>query len=178
MIDELIAPLLATEWGRRAGIGTIIGLGILLLITLVLTIQSWFGDYRLSHAKISPSSVRTSNDDSAKWIAHIPNAHLFGQAGVLAKSEHLPVTSLQVRLIGVVKATPEKDSRVIISEEGQPGKVYQVGDILSASGVKIQDVTSDGVVLDNGGILEKLPLQRPPLLFQGMPKSMLDKAGE
>ena len=88
------------------------------------------------------------------------------------QSAILPVTSLQIRLIGVIKSTPDTFSRVIISESNQPGKIYSVGDSLPSSGVKIYAITAEGVILDNSGRLEKLPLQRTPLMFQGMPKSL------
>lgn len=171
MFEEIIAPLFTTEWGRRTGLGVLVVAACLLLYTTVNMFVTWRSDYLISHSRVAASSASSTNTDNiSKWIAQIPEHHVFGKFG--AVTQGLPVTSLQLRLVGVVKAVPEEDSRVIISEGGQPGKVYRVGDTLS-SGVKVQAITDDGVVLENGGNLENLPLQRPELEFQGKPKSLL-----
>lgn len=171
MLDEIIEPLLTTAWGRRASWGAAIGMALLLAIVLVEILAGWYGDIGVvlgSHVGMKSS---ISLDETAQRIAKLPDQHLFGQSRILSNAD-LPITSLQLHLVGVIKAEPEEFSRVIISEAGQPSKVYRVGDVLS-SGVKIHGITQDGVVLENGGRLEKLPLQRPPLLFQGMPKRLL-----
>lgn len=169
MLDEIIAPLFTTEWGRRTGWGVMISMLVLLIITFITTLFAWHSDVVITqdHKKINTT---LPNDEVAKLIAQIPEQHIFGKIG--SSNGRLPITSLQLRLVGVIKAVPEKFSRVIISEGGQPGKVYQVGDSLSGD-VRINSIAPDGVVLDNGGRLEKLPLQRQPLLFQGKPKSLL-----
>lgn len=173
MFDELLSPLLTTIWGRRAGIGLLVLMVILTLVMVIQTLVTWHSDYRLvqSSANSNGHSLQ-ANDRLAKLITQLPDWHLFGKYGVVEQSAILPVTSLQIRLVGVIKSTPEKFSRVIISESNQPGKVYSIGDTLSSSGVKIYAITAEGVVLDNSGRLEKLPLPRAPLMFQGMPKSL------
>lgn len=171
MFDEIIAPLFTTEWGRRASWGAMICLALALLWGVLATFSTWYSDFRLIHGASREVKSSLATDEMKKLVTQIPDQHIFGQAGVLARGATLPITSLQLRLVGVVKAVPEKFSRVIISEGGKPGKVYQVGDSLS-SGVRIYAIAPDGVVLENGGRFEKLPLQRAPLLFQGMPKSL------
>ena len=173
MVDELLSPLLTTEWGRRTGLGVSIGMGILAIILFVHTLFTLYSDIRLaqSHTQPSGNSLQTNNQ-LASLITQLPEWHLFGKYGVVEQSAILPVTSLQIRLIGVIKSTPEKFSRVIISEENQPGKIYSTGDTLPSTGVRIYAITQEGVVLDNSGRLEKLPLPRPPLIFQGMPKPL------
>lgn len=168
MFDEIIAPLLTTEWGRRAGWGVMICMAVLLFVTVIETLSTWHSDFVITRTQHGPNKSISMNE-LTKLITKIPDEHIFGKYGALSG---VPVTSLQLRLIGVIKSVPEKDSRVIISESGQPGKVYQVGDILS-SGVKIYSIAPDGVILDNGGRLEKLPLRRSPLNFQGKPKALL-----
>jgi len=173
MVDELLSPLLSTPWGRRAGLGVLAFMGVLILITLIETVQTWHSDFKLteSHPEQHERSIQAHNL-LTKLIAETPEWHLFGKYGVVEQSAILPVTSLQIRFVGIVKATPEELSRVIISESNQPGKVYKVGDKLSSYGVKIYAITPEEVVLDNAGRLEKLPLPRTPLTFQGMPKSL------
>lgn len=169
MLDELISPLLTAPWSRRAGLGVFLAMVVLTFVTFVHSIFTWHNDLKLAHTTTAHYSD-TSSSQLAQLIEKIPEWHLFGKYG--AASAILPITSLQIRLVGVIKATPEKDSRVLISESNQPAKVYRVGDTLPGSGVKIYAITTEGVVLNNSGRLEKLPLPRTPLLFQGMPKPL------
>jgi len=173
MIDELLSPLFTTEWGRRTGLTAAMTMSILALVIFVHTLFTFYSDIRLtqSHTRHSENSLQ-GNNQLAYLITQLPEWHLFGKYGVVEQSAILPVTSLQIRLIGVIKSTPEKFSRVIISEENQPGKIYSTGDTLPATGVRIYAITEEGVVLNNSGRLEKLPLPRPPLIFQGMPKPL------
>ena len=170
MLDELISPLLTAPWSRRAGLSVFVLMVFLTFITLIHLIFTWHRDFKLAHT-VSLRYSNASSSQLAQLISQIPEWHLFGKYGA-AESVILPVTSLQIHLVGVIKATPEKFSRALISESNQPAKVYQVGDTLPASGVKIYAITAAGVVLNNSGRLEKLPLQRTPLLFQGMPKPL------
>jgi type II secretory pathway component PulC len=171
VIDEIISPLFTTVWGRRLGWALLIILLLALVVIFITTIMDWYGDFFGTHRKPINTSQAFSSDEAMKAISRVPDEHVFGKLG--EQNANLPITSLQLHLVGVIKAVPEKFSRVIISEGGKPSKVYQVGDVLS-SGVRVQEVTNDGVVLENGGRLEKLPLQRINLQFQGMPKSLLD----
>lgn len=175
MFDELLSPLLETVWGRRAGIIALVVMAGLLCISFVSMVLSWHSDMKILHAKTNIQMHMQSDHDVGNRIRQIPTWHLFGASDVVDQSETLPITSLQLRLLGVIKAVPEGLSKVIISESGQPGKVYKMDDTLS-SGVKVHAITSDGVVFENGGRLEKLLLQRSPLLFNGMPKPLLEES--
>lgn len=174
MFNDLLAPLYTTKWGRRLGWSVLIASILILLILAYQTISAWHSDYLLANYSPKPVSSAASNDDVAKMIAAIPEQHIFGHSG---DTGAVPITSLQLQLVGVIQATPEEFSRVIISRAGNPGKVYRIGDSLT-SGVKINAVTPTGVILDNGGNLEKLPLSRQPLLFQDKPKSILSSPPE
>ena len=174
MFNDILTLLYTSKWGRRVGLG-LLSLTILMLVILVYqTISVWHSDYLLANYLPKSSQSASANDDVAQMIATIPEQHIFGHAG---GSGAVPITSLQLHLVGVIQATPEEFSRVIISQAGNPGKVYRIGDSLTSS-VKINAVTSTGVILDNGGNLEKLPLARAPLLFQDKPKSFLSRLPE
>lgn len=173
MFEELLSPLLVTQWGRRTGIAIMLGMFLLILVTFVQGILSWKSDIQLAQSNgIKNDAREAAAKQLTQWIAAIPDWHLYGKYGVTTAAEILPVTSLHIKLVGVVKATPDSDSSVIISEENGTGKVYRVGDVLPASGVKVHAISEDGVILENAGRLEKLPLQRAQLEFQGMPKPM------
>ena len=171
-LDELLSPLLANHWSRPAGLGAILVAGILFCATLIHDIIAWHSDYKLTQQQ--PTAVDTAlKNQTLEKIINLPELHLYGQYGA-ANQSTIPVTSLQFHLLGIIKKTPDKYSRVIISEAGGPGKVYQIGDTLS-SGVKVYAITENSIILENAGRFEKLPLTRSPLPFQGKPKSLLKK---
>src|SRR5579871_1472021 len=102
MFDEIIAPLFTTEWGRRAGWAAMICMSLLLFWTLIATLYTWRSDFVLTHGQLAVASQLNSGDELGKLIDQIPSQHIFGQSG--AKGPALPVTSLQLRLVGVIKA--------------------------------------------------------------------------
>ena len=174
MFDELVSPLFSTQWGRRSGVMLLGFMLFLIVLMFFQMIWEWRSDVKLATLTEQQNNRQAQAESQlAELINHIPEWHLYGKYGVVSKAESLPVTSLQIKLVGVIKATPDSKSRVIISEENGPGKVYQVGDTLPSSGVKINSITKDGVILENSGRLENLPLQRKPLQFKGLPQSML-----
>jgi len=161
LVEEICSPLFSTEWGKRLSMGTL-ALSTIFLCAIVVNIFTDWYSYLTNFRKAQPVTVSSENN-LASLVSQIPNSHLFGQHGL--QSARLPITSLRIELTGIIEAKPEGASRVIITEGGKPGKVYQVGDLLE-SGVRISAIANDGVVLENGGQLEKLPLRRKPLVFQ------------
>jgi len=169
---ELFSPLLTTLWGRRTGFFLWVAMSFLFIIIFIFMLFTWYKDIQLIKTSNKPVHIRLqTNDQLNKLIAAIAERHLFGKYSVIQTSI-LPVTSLQIRLVGVINADSAKLSHVIISESDQSAKIYKVGDTLPSSGVKIYAITTEGVVLNNSGRLEKLTLPRPVLQFQGMPRSL------
>lgn len=139
------------------------GLATLLAITFMYCAWQWQSDWALAHEEVQPTSALVSIQDSTSLINDIPNEHIFGQA-----SGDVPITSLQLRVTGIVKINTEEGgsySKAYISISGQPSKIYQTGDSLPY-GVKVYDITSDTVILENDGRLEKLPMPRQQLEFK------------
>lgn len=168
--DDILWPLLVTDWGRRVAWGLVIALAFILITTILGTVSAWKSDANLSQAQ-SHINIFPDKEDVMDTILHIPQQHLFGEAHSQLRNTVLPVTSLQLRLEGVMMGLPEQFSRVIISRGSQSGKVYYIGDHV-ISGVIVHSIMQDGVVLDNHGRLEKLSLPRLALSFQGMPRSL------
>lgn len=135
-------------------------------ITLILSIWQWYHDWRLVSVDVTPA-MALSSDRVTELITAIPNNHLFGP--VLDKG-HIPVTNLQLRVTGIVKAMNKKEaSKAYISVADQPSKIYEIGDEV-LDNVKIKAILPDAVMLENSGHLEKLPLPRQPLQFKQPPQ--------
>jgi type II secretory pathway component PulC len=170
MLEETIAPWIYSQKGRYAGISILAVAGILFSYTLISMFINWYGDFTLTKHAPATNINQNSNDSEAQLIASISNQHLFGQAPI-EDTDFLPITSLQLHLTGIEKNTQDNLSKVIISQAGQPGKVYTVGDEI-AEGIKINAINNDSIVLSHEGRFEKLPLGRAPLLFSDLPKAM------
>lgn len=140
-------------------------LGAALLLTLIFSLQQWYADWVIAHASKTSAYISTKNE-TAEMIAAIPDEHLFGQN--LTESGNAPISNLGLKVTGIVKIdepNAQSVSKVYISISGKPSKIFRVGDEL-ADGVKVYDITSDTVILDNDGHIEKLPLPREGLTFK------------
>lgn len=145
-------------------LGISAALVVLMGITFFYAARQWYDDWSLTHhISIIPPKIKT--DRAGHIIAALPNDHLFGKS--FAKIGEVPTTNLSLSVTGIVKIEPEGNrvSKAYISLSGQPSKIYQKGDTLP-SGVKIYDITTNAVILDNHGQLEKLPLPREKLQFK------------
>jgi type II secretory pathway component PulC len=163
MLEEIIAPLLTSERGRYLGLFLMILFGVLSIGTLIKIPFDWHADHALSHPPESTPTILHLTDQTSALIKQIPYQHLLGRPDT--EQSILPMTRLPFALIGIIQSTSNTISRAIISNAGQSGKIYHIGDRLS-SDIKISAIHSEDIVVDNGGHLEKLPLQRPPIIFQ------------
>ena len=150
----------------------------LLIICLVLALMTsmaifytawqWRADWQVAHQVVTAKPVLKLTNAHVSLINDLPKAHLFGQA--FSKGQ-VPTSNLQLRVTGIVKADQSplgafsKASKAYISIAGQPSKIYHIGDDLPY-GVKVYDITTNMVILQNDGRLEKLPLPREPLAFK------------
>jgi type II secretory pathway component PulC len=142
----------------------------LVLYAVGNTLFNWHADYVLDSMPVATVSAESAASAEATLIAALPSQHIFGWQSN-EDTDFLPITNLQLHLTGVLKDANDNSSQVIISEAGQPGKIYGVGDVLT-DGIKIYGISDDGIVLEHGGRLEKLPLDRPRLQFQDKPNSL------
>jgi type II secretory pathway component PulC len=171
MLDDVIEPLFSTENGHR--LGWIVGIlaGILLLSAVVNAVTMWYTDVTLGQeTSVMGAQKAPVLPPTSQLVNQLPAQHVFGELAT-EDASGLPITSLQLHLMGITKASQDNFSKAIISEGGRRAKVYSIGDEVT-SGIKIYSINIDNVVLERGGRLEKLPLARPPLLFQDKPKSL------
>jgi general secretion pathway protein C len=144
-----------------------IALSIIVFMTFCYDLSSWYWDWKLAHQTITAKV--NMDDSSARMLARIPDQHLFG----LSATGDMPITNLQLRVTGIAReanAQGENISRAYVSIAGAPSRIFQVGQSLP-DGVKINDITPDTVILENGGKLEKLPLPREKLQFKSRGKN-------
>jgi type II secretory pathway component PulC len=169
LFEELFAPVFLSERSRHAGMVAFVAVALLLVYALGATLFSWYSD--LKSVPVTQKEERSASmmSSEGQLINDLPKQHLFGQAA--GEDAFLPITSLQLRLTGILKDVNDKRSKVIIAEGGQPGKVYVVGDTL-LSGIVINAINEDGIVLEHSGRLEKLPLTREALAFKDGPKTL------
>jgi hypothetical protein len=151
---------------QHAATGIAVLLGIAILLTLICSIRGWYHDWTLIHQATASTESMPADDDISHLIASLPSTHIFGQN--FTKNGAIPVSSLELRVTGIVKInqdTQNSVSKAYLSISGQPSKIYQPGDSLP-DGVKVYDITADTVILENDGRLEKLPLPRNKLQFK------------
>ena len=93
-------------------------------------------------------------------MAAIQSLNLFGQVDTSASSNRrdAPKTSLNIRLVGVSASSNPQRSAAIIEQAGQQ-QTYIVGDELGRSGVTVEEIYADRVLLDNNGRIETLQLE-------------------
>jgi general secretion pathway protein C len=159
-INELISSIQVTQ---RTLLSLCVGLGVLLATTLGYCLWQWYDDWRFTQQPMSAATKIDNANAVASLINHIPDDHLFGKS-----VGQMPVTNLQMSVTGIVKVLHHHShhaSKAYISIDGQPSKIYKVGDVLP-NGVKINDITTDAVILENEGRSEKLPLPREKLKFK------------
>ena len=166
-INNLIAslPISTKQLKQQAALLSIMASAILLGITLIYSIWQWHSDWRLAHQEIKSTAALLPDDETLSMINALPKAHLFGEN---ISSGNMPITSLQLRVTGIVKSLDENShevSKAYISMSGQAAKIYQTGDSLPY-GVKVYEINNDAVILENDGHLEKLPLPRERLEFK------------
>ena len=162
MLKEIASPLLTTEWGQRLGFFLAILFGTLLSITFIKI----FFNLSDNNEPKQHFPVSVLKDQTLTLIQQIPQRHIFGNA---FESPILPIARLPFALIGIFESSSKNNSRAMISEAGETGKLFKIGDRLSSE-ILIAQINSDGVIVDNNNHLEKLPLQRQPLVFHEIPQ--------
>ncbi len=83
----------------------------------------------------------------------------------------IPKTILNIKLVGVLKASKKGLSQVTIQIAGGKEKNYSIGDILP-SGAKIVRIYDDGVLLLRNGQVERLSLPVNSLPSSSAPKPL------
>jgi general secretion pathway protein C len=93
-------------------------------------------------------------------VAAITDAHLFGAAAVMPRSDvDAPQTSMPLVLTGIIAGNDPQNGLAILGQTAQSAKVHAVGDTVPG-GARLHSVYVDRVIIDRNGQLESLVLPR------------------
>jgi len=153
------------QFTNRLALAACIAAAVLICMTFTYSVWQWHSDWIISHQNDALLPVVANINSSDDMTASIPGEHIFGKS--INKLGQMPISNLQMRVTGIVKVSEQSSliSKAYISLSGQQSKIYQIGDNLPY-GVKVIDITTDAVILENGSQLEKLPLPREKLKFK------------
>lgn len=106
------------------------------------------------------------NSQTIQPIPQVGSLHLFG-VYQMHDASVLPIAQLGLTLQGILYATDSKNSQAIIAAASGTAKTYKIGD--NINGATIKQILQTDVILESGGILQRLPLIRPKLDLANMP---------
>ena len=166
MTDALIAqlnnPLVLQRYNQR--LATAVSLLLIVACAYVLVQITWMffpqEDIMLPVRKPTQSMVGSSS--SQNNFNNLTAANIFGisDRAAVNKQTKVPETKLNLTLKGVLAAMPMDRASAIIAK-GKSGKedIFGVGDKMPG-GVTVKEIYADHVVLERGGKLETLKLQK------------------
>lgn len=142
-------------------------LSVLLIIGSTYTLANITWDlYPQNKSSASTSSFvadakHTQKPNSSQLFRALSNAHLFGIASNKTQTTtKAPITKLNLVLKGVLAAIPTSLATAIIArKKNGPEEIYAIGDRLPGN-VTIKEIHADHVIIDRGGQLETLRLQK------------------
>ncbi len=135
----------------------------ILAILILLLLYDWMNAFRANTSATNDFPTRMA----IKPIADIDSWHLFGtHLSQTLNADDLPITAMNIQLVGLMLAIPARYSQVLIGIPGFAEKIYTVGDNIPG-GAKI-----DRITLRRGGKLESLRLPGQRLEFASPPAEM------
>ncbi len=163
LITQLDNPLVLQQLNQRAAVAA--SLLLVVACAWVLVEVTWLffpqnEDTLLpAQQKMRPLAAKSNQLNNFKKLT---SANIFGVSEKVAgqKQTKVPETKLNLTLKGVLAAMPMKMASAIIAR-GKNGKedIYGIGDKMPG-GVSIKEIHPEYVMLERGGQLEKLKLQK------------------
>jgi general secretion pathway protein C len=133
-------------------------LNLLLLIAIAASATYWVIQFaspprtqeRLVAVPTTDRSARTQTMDIA------PIAGMFGSSAV-------STTATNITVVGVIAPGGENEGVALLSVDDLPAMAFRVGDLIGGTHA-LQRVTSNGVIIEQGGIIREvlLPARQPP----------------
>ena len=163
LIAQLNNPAMLQQLNRK--IATVVSLLLIIACAYLLVQITWMflpqDDAAMAPMKTMTQPVvnTSSQDDSFRKLT---SANIFGvsEKAAVQQPSKAPETKLNLTLKGVLAATPMEMASAIIAQ-GKAGKeeIYSIGDRMPGN-VLIKEIHPEYVVLERGGRLETLKLQK------------------
>jgi len=163
LIAQLNNPAMLQQLNRK--IATVVSLLLIIACAYLLVKITWMffpqDDASIVPVQTSKQAVINTprQQDSFRKLT---GANIFGvsEKAVVQQSSKAPETKLNLTLKGVLAATPMELASAIIAQ-GKAGKeeIYSIGDRMPGN-VLIKEIHPEYVVLERGGRLETLKLQK------------------
>jgi len=163
LIAQLNNPLVLQQVNRR--LATIISMLLIVACAWLLVEVTWLffpqGEPSVPPAaqRLKPNFNKQAQQDNFRKLT---SANVFGisEKAAVQQQANVPETKLNLTLKGVLAATPAKMASAIIAQ-GKNGKedIYGIDDKMPG-GVTIKEIHPEYVVLERGGRLETLKLQK------------------
>ncbi len=143
--------LYLSSWKNRVILASIALLSFFIVLSVLWNMYDIFQVIKLVHAEVhlNNKSLQAPTIISA---AQLHPSDIFGE-----NQKESTRVNTSLKLEGVLLANDNKDSSAIISSQNTESQIYKVGDDIS-SGLKLERVYHDRVVLNRSGILETLYL--------------------
>lgn len=150
-LPQKIFAFLQTRWV------TLLNLCLVTLLCWQLAHWTW---RFLAPAPAKPLATAATTPDPAHLIDTIRAAHLFGTAShAISPAMTQATTALDLKLSGVFAATGKLPAVAIINAGNRGDLPFMNGDTI-LPGVTLEQVRPDHVVLNRGGVMEKLLLEQ------------------
>jgi len=162
LITQLNNPLVLQQLNRR--LATIVSLLLVVACAWLLVEITWlfFPQGEDTSPVVQQTQPRINKQNQQNNFRQLTAANIFGvsDSAITQKQSDVPETRLNLTLKGVLAATPMKMASAIIAQ-GKNGKeeIYGIGDKMPG-GVIIKEIYPEHVVLERGGRLETLKLQK------------------
>ncbi len=161
--------LFAHPFAKQIAFGVIALCGLWIAVNLITTLITVFSSPMVNNAS---EPVQAFNQQTAKELADVPKWHIFGQAPtILHSTETIPLSHLNLKLIGVFLNTDHDQSKALITDASGHTQLYGIGDMMPG-GVKVYEIFPDNVVIKRDGELEKLTLPNRELKFNPPPAGL------
>jgi general secretion pathway protein C len=169
MSIESLTTFMSSRLGKLCTLGLVI-LFCFLIIWQLIGLFSYFSEAR--NASYSSESVKLEPPPKVDYKSIIESS-LFGQD----LSDNINVgnikrTLLNIKLVGVMLATPEKYSQAIIQLANGKQKVVYEGSVIPSVG-KIKKIYAESVIIERDGQIERLTMGKHRLNFEPVPNKLI-----
>ena len=92
-------------------------------------------------------------------VADITSANLFGDpTPKKVVTQNIRETNLNLKLVGVLWASNQKNARVIIQNGNKKAALYGVGDNINGANASVKEILASEILINRNGATEKLAL--------------------